>query len=284
MRSARVEPLVLRPERDSDTTGDDFQRGRAEPAAQLHLPTAAYERNAEAEADEFGAVYERHLPAIYNYLRSRTENDEDAADLAQPTFAQALHALPRYDRRGVPIEVWLFRIARNLAVAAHRSRRRARDRLLELDLDLLPERLQPAADAGQPEEVVLQEESRARLRALLLRLDPDKRELLVLRFASRLTAREIGLIVGKSAEAMQKQITRTLLRLGEAELFWQGQPTGPNERATRPNLFTPTDLKSVMELARRKIPPPQDPRSQPRPPYAYDVKLMLDEQLLGRPA
>jgi RNA polymerase sigma-70 factor (ECF subfamily) len=114
----------------------------------------------------------------------------------------------------VPVEVWLLRIARNLAVAAHRHRARHGGRTVELDL--LPQALQPLAeDMEEPESAALLKEARTRLRALLAQLDPDKRELLVLRFVSRLTAREIGLVVGKSEQAVQKQLTRTLHALKE---------------------------------------------------------------------
>ncbi len=190
--------------------GSSMQPGEARGApaeTEVHSPPAMTEPAAKA----FSELYERHLSKVYNYLRSRTQSDEDAADLTQQTFMQALHAFPSYTERGVPVEVWLFRIARNLVVAAHRrSGKRA------VDLDLLPEALQPAATgAEEPEVVALQKEARARLRTLLLGLDADKRELVVLRFVSRLTAWEIALVVGKSEAAVQKQLTRTLHMLKE---------------------------------------------------------------------
>lgn len=184
----------------------------AESETEVHPSDAT----SEPAADVFSELYERHLSKVYNYLRSRTGNDEDAADLTQQTFVQALRAFHRYTERGVPVEVWLFRIARNVAVAAHRSRSRSGGGKMLVDLDLLPEALQPAATgAEEPEAVALQKETRAYLRALLLGLDADKRELLVLRFVSRLTAREIALVVGKSEAAVQKQLTRTLHALKE---------------------------------------------------------------------
>jgi outer membrane lipoprotein-sorting protein len=48
--------------------------------------------------------------------------------------------------------------------------------------------------------------------------------------------------------------------------------------------FQPTNLSTLMERARRKLAPARDPRSDPRPPYMYDVKLLGDEQVLGRRA
>jgi RNA polymerase sigma-70 factor, ECF subfamily len=170
-------------------------------------------------AECFSELYERHVSRVYNYLRSRTPNDEDAADLTQQTFVQALHAFPRYSERGVPIQVWLLRIARNLAIAAHRRSARSDNVTVSTvgpDLDLLPESLQPlASDAQQPEKVVLQQEKHKRLRDLVAQLDQYKRELLVLRFVSRLTAKEIAQVVGKSEAAVQKQLRRTLDALKE---------------------------------------------------------------------
>lgn len=165
--------------------------------------------------ESFAEVYRRTLPGIYGYLRTRAANEDEAADLTQQVFLRALDALPRYAERGVPIEVWLFRIARNLAIDAHRHRS-GQDASATVSWDMLPPRLHPAAGSlDEPEAAILRQETRERLNALLRRLEPDKRELLALRFAARLSAREIGLVVGKREEAVQKQINRLLHTLRE---------------------------------------------------------------------
>lgn len=48
-------------------------------------------------------------------------------------------------------------------------------------------------------------------------------------------------------------------------------------------LFSPVSLADALELARRKTLPPLNPKSDPLPPYMYDVKLLADEAVLGRP-
>lgn len=171
-----------------------------------------------ALSDSFAGLYERTMPRIYGYLRTRTGSEEDAVDLTQQVFLRALDALPGYRDRGVPVEVWLFRIARNLAVDAHRQRRQwgGQSASGTVSWDLLPPTLHPAASLEEePEAAALRREAHARLNTLLLRLDPEQRELLALRFAARLTAREIGSVVGKSEEAVQKQLTRLLHTLRE---------------------------------------------------------------------
>jgi RNA polymerase sigma-70 factor (ECF subfamily) len=46
-------------------------------------------------------------------------------------------------------------------------------------------------------------------------LDAEKRELLALRFAGQLTAPEIAAVVGKSPEAVKRQLTRIVHALKE---------------------------------------------------------------------
>ncbi len=97
---------------------------------------------AQDDPAAFGALYERYLDRVYAYMRVRTRNADDAADLTQQVFLQALAALSRFHDQRVPFAVWLFRIARNSAIDFHRRRREA------LTWDLLPANLQPVAEGS----------------------------------------------------------------------------------------------------------------------------------------
>jgi RNA polymerase sigma-70 factor (ECF subfamily) len=164
---------------------------------------------ARTNPDAFGELYERYEARIYRYLRIRTGNADDAADLTQQVFLRVLEAFPRYEERGIPFRAWLFRIARNTATDHHRRRRET------VTWDLVPEALQPAAEGQEPEATMLHREDLDRLRALLAELDPERRELITLRFVGKLTQAEIGTVVGKSEEAVRKQLARTLQGLRE---------------------------------------------------------------------
>ena len=163
---------------------------------------------AQADPAAFAALYRRYLPRVYRYLRARAPVPEDAADLTQQVFLQALDALPAYRPSGAPFAAWLFRIARHVAIDADRRRRPT------LDVAALPEGLHPADERG-PEAIILRREALAHLDALLRRLDPEKRELLALRFGAGLSATEIAAVVGKRPEAVKKQLTRILHALKE---------------------------------------------------------------------
>jgi RNA polymerase sigma-70 factor (ECF subfamily) len=179
---------------------DDVDAESGDDAAQI----AAAQRDPAA----FGALYRRYLPQVFRYLRAHAPSAEDAADLTQQVFLRALDALPAYRSTGAPFAAWLFRIARHAAIDAARARRPL------LDAAALPEGLHPV-DAQGPEGEAIRRESLGQLAALLRGLDPEKRELLALRFAGGLSATEIAGVVGKRPEAVKKQLTRTLQALKE---------------------------------------------------------------------
>jgi RNA polymerase sigma-70 factor (ECF subfamily) len=166
-------------------------------------------RAAQLDPAAFAPLYRRYRHRVYAYLYARLTNAEDAADLTQQVFLRALAALPRYRTRTAPYGVWLFRIARNAAADLQRRRRRG-----AITWETLPEELQPHADQDV-EGQVLQREALAHLHVTMRNLDPDTRDLLMLRFAARLTAAEIGAVIGKSTAATSKRLQRALQTLKE---------------------------------------------------------------------
>jgi RNA polymerase sigma-70 factor (ECF subfamily) len=169
---------------------------------------AALVAAAQADPLAFDALYRRYLARVYRYMRAHVGSDDEAADLTQQAFLKALDALPRYRPRGTPFAAWLFQIARHVAADAHRRRRPT------VAWDALPEALHPL-DEQEPEAAVLRMEALAQLATVLARLDAPKRELLALRFAAGLTAPEIARVVGKSPDAVKKQLSRTIQLLKE---------------------------------------------------------------------
>jgi RNA polymerase sigma-70 factor (ECF subfamily) len=163
--------------------------------------------HARHSPDAFAYLYDRYLPRVYRYVRARTASPEDAADLTQQVFLRAFDNLHRYRPNG-SFASWLFRIARNAASDAGRRQKRRGPPPLDVDaLELV------ATDAT--EEEVLRQERLARLRQVLATLNPDKRDLLALRFAAGLTSAEIAVLVGKSESAVKKQLTRIIDSLKE---------------------------------------------------------------------
>jgi RNA polymerase sigma-70 factor (ECF subfamily) len=166
-------------------------------------------RAAQQDRAAFAPLYHRYRHRVYAYLYTRLPHAEDAADLTQQVFVQALVALPRYRPDGPPFAGWLFRIARNAVVDHQRRRRRG-----AVTLERVPQDLHPPADQDLEAQVVRQE-ALAHLHATLSKLDPATRDLLLLRFMGQLTAAEIGATIGTSPAAASKRLQRALQTLKE---------------------------------------------------------------------
>ncbi|MGI8825313.1 MAG: RNA polymerase sigma factor [Chloroflexota bacterium] len=163
---------------------------------------------ARTDPAAFGPLYERHRDRVYWYLLTRTSGAEDAADLLQQVFLQALDRISQYNPKKGSFVAWLFGIARHAANNQNRRRRTT------VPWDLIPEALRPVS-RDDPESQVLQNESLARLADIFAVLDRDKRELLVLRYVVGLSFAEIAAIVGKSETATRQQVSRLLRELKE---------------------------------------------------------------------
>jgi RNA polymerase sigma-70 factor, ECF subfamily len=164
---------------------------------------------AQAQPSAFALLYQSYLPRVYNYVRARLDTDEDAADLTQQIFLQALDALPHYQPRGAPFAAWLFQIARHAVIDAHRRRKHL------VSWDALPVAFHHSMEYQDMDTRLVHQERLTLLKTLLTGLDPFQRELLALRFAAGLSTPQIALVVGKSHAAVKKQLTRLLHTLKE---------------------------------------------------------------------
>ncbi len=153
----------------------------------------------------FGLLYQKHRLPVYRYLRARTQSEAEALDLAADTFERAFASLGRFRRRDGGVQAWLLRIARNTAIDAHRRRRPT------IDLAGADAKLRLIAVEGDRLE-----QERGEILDLVARLPHDQGDALLLRYAGGLTAREIGIVMGKREGAVQKQIERGLAALREA--------------------------------------------------------------------
>lgn len=166
-------------------------------------------RLAQEDPSAFAVLYQRYLSCVYNYVRARIGSEEDAADLTQQIFLQALNALPAYQARGVSFAAWLFQIAHNAVIDLYRRRKSF------VSWDMLPDIFHAPPGQEDMDALLVHHERLARLKILLARLDPFERDLLALRFAAGLSSPEIAQVVGKSPAAVKKQLTRLLHTLKE---------------------------------------------------------------------
>jgi len=122
----------------------------------------------EPAGEAFRALYERHAPSVLAFLVGLTGDRALADDLLQESFFRVHQHLDRFDPTR-PFRPWLLQIARNGALNALRSRKKA-----------VADGAERAASDRVPSQAATAE-ARAVTRAALDAIDDDERALLLQR-------------------------------------------------------------------------------------------------------
>jgi RNA polymerase sigma-70 factor (ECF subfamily) len=145
-----------------------------------------------------GEIWRSYAPAVTAYLRGR--GAEEPEELTSETFLALFRALPEFRGDEAGLKALVFTIARRRLVDEVRRRGRRVDTVTwERHLD---ERTTPSA-----EETAVGQLGSVEARALLQRLAPDQRDVLMLRIFGDLTIDQIAEILGKREGAV-KQLQR----------------------------------------------------------------------------
>ncbi len=158
-------------------------------------------RAKEYDSSAFASIYEHYYEDVYNYIYHRVTNAPVAEDLTAEVFLKALDSIASFTFRGVPLSVWLFRIARNL-VADHFRRGPG---LVEVPLKegMLP--LEAGADDVFEKELTQQQLARA-----LSNLTEDQQDVIILRFVDGFSTADVAQVLGKSVGAVKSLQSRAL--------------------------------------------------------------------------
>lgn len=162
--------------------------------------------SALARGDRRGALMlcaRFHGPALGRVCMALTGSQADAEDLAQETLIEAHKALDGWRQEG-SLRSFLMTIARRKC-ARHLEKRARRSAKLRLVHDA--ERTPISAEA---EKMVLLRQRAERARAALETIRPSEREALLLRFATGLSFREVGLACGIDEAAARKRVSRAI--------------------------------------------------------------------------
>jgi RNA polymerase sigma-70 factor (ECF subfamily) len=146
-------------------------------------------RAVRGDTSAFGDLYERYMDQIYRYVYYGVTNHQEAEDLTEVVFLKAWEALPRFKPEKAMFRAWLYRIAHNLVVDRHRTRKP----VLFLEQVIHLRDVSPA-----PETVVETDQETTRLSVALSRLKPKLREVILCRFVNGLSHAETAEIMGTS--------------------------------------------------------------------------------------
>jgi RNA polymerase sigma-70 factor (ECF subfamily) len=149
-------------------------------------------------------VYRELAPAVLGYLRSQRVPDPD--DALGEVFLQVARDIGRFSGDGPSLRRWVFSIAHNRAMDAHRKATRSR---LSLEAELAEPRVREGAPPPpDPLDPVLVD--------AIGTLSPDQREVVVLRFVADLPLEAVAKITGRRVGAVKALQHRALENLRRA--------------------------------------------------------------------
>jgi RNA polymerase sigma-70 factor, ECF subfamily len=151
---------------------------------------------AQKDPRRFADLYEANFERVYAFVLRRVRDRHEAEDLTAEVFEHALANISRFEWRGVPFAVWLFRIAAN-AIA---------DRWKQL----AKQRPDPPSDEDLDQSSWKDIERRTTLFQLVNSLPEDQRSVIVKRFAEEKSIRDIAQEFGRSEGAIKQLQFRAL--------------------------------------------------------------------------
>jgi RNA polymerase sigma factor (sigma-70 family) len=149
------------------------------------------------DAEQLGRLLDEHGAALALYAAQWTDAPDDCVQ-------EALVELARQQQSPEHVVAWLYRVVKHRALNAARGARRRRERETRAIAGRFPEAEQPAAFDN--DDTIAATDA-------LVQLEPEERELIVMRIWGNLTYDEIGSALNISTATAYRQYERALTRL-----------------------------------------------------------------------
>ena len=157
---------------------------------------------AQRDPARFADLYERNFERVYAYIVKRVQDRAESEDLTADVFHHALANLKRFEWRGIPFAVWLFRIAAN--VISDRWQQSGRE--FTDDSGIIQ-----SAQVGPAE--IEEVERRATLFRLVETLPAEQKRVVVLRFVGQKSVKQVANEIRKTEGAVKQLQFRALSTL-----------------------------------------------------------------------
>lgn len=151
------------------------------------------------------SIYERYFTPIYQFIRLRVDDREQARDLAADVFLDFFVALRGNNPPRKLLRAWLFRVARNKLYDHYGKKKRYTTTTLEEWV--------PASSENSPENHLMSMLQAERARQALRLLNDEQQEVLLLRFGQGLNLQETADLMDKSVSAIKSLQFRAVERL-----------------------------------------------------------------------
>lgn len=197
---------------NSDRLGAVLMIQNFSPGSTVGMPLRASASSKEPPPgrteDQIIQLFDELRAPVLRYLVSLGLLATEGEEIVQEVFLTLFRQSPR-KAEGEHVRAWIFRVARNLALRCHRSRRRKPEDLF--GLDFLPHQ-DPIDPQPTPEEQALNSDRRHRLTTAFNSFPDQVQQTLYLR-AEGLRYREIAELLGVSSTTVARTVSQSLEKL-----------------------------------------------------------------------
>ncbi len=158
----------------------------------MSMQTLTYSDTMTYDRQALAAIYERHSPELFRYAYRLLGDSDLAEDCVAETFSRFLRVTRDGSSPMENVRAYLYRVAHNW-VTDHYRRQPLPPLSLEADMHSDPE--------ANPSRLVADQMDREQVRAALLRLPAEQRQVIELRFLEEWPHEAVAAAVGKSVEA-----------------------------------------------------------------------------------
>jgi RNA polymerase sigma-70 factor, ECF subfamily len=151
-------------------------------------------------------LYNRHRVRVFRFAARLVDDTASAEDVVSEAFIEVWRQANRFEGRS-SVSTWIMSIARFKALSVRRRRQ-------EIELD--EKVMETVADqCSTPEQILLETDRSAQLRACLSQLSPDHREIIDLVYYHDKTIEEVAEIIGVPKNTVKTRMFYARRRLAQ---------------------------------------------------------------------
>lgn len=154
------------------------------------------------DSDAVLQFYKEYSPSLMNYLSKKLPRQEDAEEILNDIFFEALDTLSFFQNKST-VKTWLFRIAHNKIADFYRKRK-----LRSILLSQVPFLEIVAEEIDQPEFEFEKKKISERVDKAMHSLNARYREILTLKYVKRFSIKRIAIELHMSVKAAESLLFR----------------------------------------------------------------------------